>query len=140
MPVTIVGLQQLPLCHQIRREVFVEGQKVDETLEIDGLDPECTHFLALEEGVPAGTARLRRTADDHAKIERVAVLEAFRGRGLGHQLMDALEAEARRLGYVEAYLSAQVQVIPFYEARGWQSYDPQFMEAGILHQKMKKRL
>lgn len=131
---------ELSLCLGIRREVFIEGQNVPEAEEVDGLDPACTHFLAFSDGEPAGTARLRITGDGHAKVERVAVLERFRGRALGDALMDAIEAATAEMGHPEAVLAAQVQVIPFYERRGWIAEGPVFMDAGIPHRTMRKRL
>jgi ElaA protein len=132
--------EDLSTCLAIRRTVFIENQNVPEADEVDGLDPICTHFLALEDGEPAGTARLRITEERHAKIERVAVLERFRGRAIGAALMHAAEAAALELGHREAILGAQVQVIAFYEKLGWIAEGPIFMDAGIPHRKMKKLL
>jgi predicted GNAT family N-acyltransferase len=75
-----------------------------------------------------------------AKAERVAVLEAARGTGLGTLLMSALECEARRLGYREVVLNAQIQVLPFYFGLGYVAEGPQFDEAGIQHRKMRKAI
>lgn len=135
-----VPLDQLPICHQSRRVGGREEQRVPEADEVDGRDPGCEHFLAYLDGAPVGTARLRITEDGHAKAERVAVLGAHRGRGVGHALMNALEARARALGHAEVVLSAQVDAIPFYLARGYEPYGPEFMDAGIPHRKMHLHL
>lgn len=134
----VASPEELPRCLAIRREVFIEEQAVPEDEEVDGRDGEALHFLAFAGGEPVGTARLRITADGHAKAERVAVRAPWRGRGAGHAVMSALEAEALRRGHREVLLSAQVQVIPFYEARGYAAYGPEFMDAGIPHRRMKK--
>lgn len=128
----------------IREEVFVLGQDVPRELEVDGLDPVATHFLAevkSEDGrwVPAGAARMRRK-DGKAKAERVAVLEPHRKRGLGVLLMAAIEEEARHQGMAEVILNAQSYVVPFYERLGYHCVGPEFEEAGIPHQAMRKRL
>ena len=127
----------------VRRVVFVEGQGVPEDLEVDGLDPVCTHFVAenLEGGRwrVVGAARLR-SKGDRAKCERVAVLEAHRGQGLGVLLMAALEDEAREQGYGRVVLHAQVQVVEFYEKLGYKAEGLVFDEAGIDHRSMSKRL
>jgi len=128
----------------IRHEVFVVGQDVPPDLEVDGLDPVCTHLLA-ERRAPdgswraLGTARLR-PREGVAKAERVAVLDAARGTGLGRLLMEALEGEARRLGYREVVLNAQVQVLPFYLGLGYVAEGPIFDEAGIQHRHMRKAI
>jgi predicted GNAT family N-acyltransferase len=133
----IAAPDELSECHRIRRVVFIEEQQVPKDLEIDGLDPSCVHFLAEVDHEPAGTARLRITEDHHAKAERVAVLRGHRRHGVGAALMTALEAEAKRMGHHEVLLSAQVEAIPFYLARGYETYGPEFMDAGIPHRKMR---
>ena len=130
---------ELSTCLAIRRSVFIEEQRVPEADDVDGLDQECIQVLAFEGSEPAGTARLR-IADGHAKIERVAVLERFRGRAIGIALMRKIEEIARELGHEEAMLGAQVQVIPFYEKHGWIAEGDVFMDAGIPHRMMTKRL
>jgi predicted GNAT family N-acyltransferase len=119
--------------------VFVLGQGVPEDLEVDGLDPGCTHFVARLVARAIGTARLR-DADGSAKAERVAVLEAARGAGAGSALMEVLEAEARGRGYPCVILSAQEAVIPFYARLGYGLESERFFEAGIPHRKMRKLL
>src|SRR5437868_11134315 len=91
----------------IRREVFVAGQGVPLEREFDGLDDEATHFVAIENDEYVGTARLR-VVDGHAKVERVAVREPWRGRGLGDRLMETVEAHAKAAGLPLIALSAQV--------------------------------
>ena len=108
-------------------------------LEVDGRDGECVQLLLQCDGADAGTARLREH-DGAAKIERVAVLAEARARGLGRRLMDALEAEARRRGFAEVVLYAQVGVIAFYEKLGYVSEGERFVEADIPHQAMRKGL
>ncbi|MDJ0868014.1 MAG: GNAT family N-acetyltransferase [Myxococcota bacterium] len=129
----------LATCQAIRRTVFVEGQGVPEALEIDGLDPDCAHFLARAGGRPVGTARLREL-DGRAKAERVAVLAAHRRDGVGRALMRALEGEARRRGHRELVLNAQEEVVPFYELLGYTICGARFDEAGIPHRPMTKGL
>ena len=68
----------------IRRRVFVEEQGIAEALEFDGLDPAARHLLAVVDGAPAGTLRIRLIEQGRtAKIERVAVLAPQRGTGSG---------------------------------------------------------
>jgi len=134
-----VGLVQLPICLQIRRTVFIEAQGVPEAHEIDGLDPECTHFLVWTGGVAAGTARMR-VLGSRAKAERVAVLPAFAGRGLGRRLMEALEAQAAARGLSSVVLNAQEQVISFYQKLGYAGQGALFLEANIQHLAMSKSL
>ncbi len=131
--------EALAACHAIRRVVFVDGQAVPDVIEVDGRDPQCTHVLLRVDDVPVATARLR-IADGHAKAERVAVLGEHRGNGYGHDVMAALEGHALAEGYAEIILGAQIQVVPFYEARGYVAYGDEYVEAGIRHRMMRKAL
>ena len=135
--VRIVENDELSTCLVIRLEVFVEGQNVPLDEEVDGLDEQCTHFLAERGGVPLGTARLRITEKGEARAERVAVLEAARGSGLGAQVMLLLHDTAREKGHDEVVLHAQVAVIPFYERLGYRAEGPVFMDCAIPHRTMR---
>jgi predicted GNAT family N-acyltransferase len=124
----------------IRRRVFIEEQGVREADEIDGKDVERTHFLARDAaGCALGCACLRPYGAQH-KVERVAVLPEMRGTQLGRALMDAVDAHAREIGARDLVLHAQAAVVAFYEKLGWTNIGPRFIEAGIEHQKMGKRL
>jgi len=131
---------ELDRCLALRREVFVEEQGVSVAEEMDGLDAECTHFLALAGGDVVGTARLRVTDDGHAKAERVAVRRSVRRSGAGRALMRALEDETRGRGRRELVLNAQLPVIAFYERLGYRVEGAEFLEAGIPHRAMRKPL
>ena len=69
MRVAKATADEIAVCIEIRRVVFVLGQDVPEELEVDGLDPTCTHFLAAVDGEPAGTARLRITDNGAANAD-----------------------------------------------------------------------
>ncbi len=131
---------ELDRCLALRREVFVEEQGVSVAEEMDGLDAECTHFLALAGGDVVGTARLRVTGDGHAKAERVAVRRSVRRSGAGRALMRALEEETRARGRRELVLNAQLPVIAFYEHLGYRVEGAEFLEAGIPHRAIRKPL
>lgn len=131
---------ELSACRAIRRAVFILEQAVSEADEWDGLDAQCLHFVAELDGRPVGTARLRTTADGEAKAQRVAVLAACRGRGVGAALMAALEAEAWRRGHRRVILGAQVQAVGFYERCGYRVFGEPFDDAGIPHRWMGRDL
>lgn len=125
-----------PQASDIRRRVFIEEQGVPQDEEWDGRDDACTHFLALIDGTPVGTARL--LPDGH--IGRVAVLAAHRGKGLGVALMEAAIAAARRQGFARVELAAQTRALTFYEHLGFLPEGETFMDAGIPHRNMARRL
>jgi predicted GNAT family N-acyltransferase len=138
----IPGEGELADAFEVRREVFIEGQDVPEAIEMDGEDEDAVHFVIhdSEAETPVGTARLRPPTDGVAKPERVAVREAYRGRGLGRKLMSLIEAEARSQGCERATLHAQTHVVDFYEGLGYEVVSEEFEEAGIPHVEMEKTL
>ena len=121
----------------IRHEVFVEEQGVPREIELDEHDPLCLHALALDEtGFPVGTGRL--LPDGH--IGRMAVRRAWRGHGIGGAILERLIDAARVRGDSEIALSAQVQALDFYRAYGFAEEGSPYVEAGIAHQSMRRRL
>jgi predicted GNAT family N-acyltransferase len=122
----------------IRRTVFVEEQGVGMALEFDGLDDAARHLLAIVDGEPAGTLRIRRLAAGRiAKIERVAVLAPQRRHRVGRALMTAALDLARGEGANEAKVHAQVAVQGFYASLGFVAFGGPFEEDGIAHVAMR---
>lgn len=120
----------------IRDEVFVREQGVPSNLEHDPADHENLHALALIDDEAVGTARLK--PDGH--IGRMAVRAAHRGRGIGAAMLAALMAAARARGMTEVVLNAQVSAVEFYRRQGFVEVGNRFIEAGIDHQTMQRRL
>jgi predicted GNAT family N-acyltransferase len=130
-------------CREVRRLVFIEEQFVPAELEWDGLDGDAEHFAVLHENdedvTVLATARMR-VLDDAAKAERVAVLSSQRHLGLGRLLMQAIEFRAREYALPRVRLNAQLSAAPFYDKLGYQREGETFLEAGIEHVAMSKRL
>lgn len=117
----------------IRREVFIDEQGVPEQEEIDPKDPQCVHFLAVNEtGKAVGTSRLL----PGGQIGRMAVLQSERGTGLGAKLLLAAVEYALEKEYTDIFLHAQTQAIGFYARYGFVAEGPEFMDAGIPHRNM----
>ena len=136
MSLHIAVTQDLASCHLLRRIVFIEEQGVSEADELDDLDAVSTHFLATEEEIPVGTARMQIFGET-AKIGRVCVLKAHRGTGLGVALIRAAVDEARKDPTVRfAKLGAQVHALGFYEKLGFVAQGPVYDDAGIDHRDM----
>ena len=120
----------------IRYTVFVEEQGVPRDIELDEMDPRCIHAVAFEDDKAVATGRL--LPDGH--IGRMAVLKEWRGRGIGGQILNALMNEARARGDREVALSAQVHATAFYRAHGFVEEGAEYLEAGIAHRDMRRRL
>ncbi len=137
--VRIARSDELELCFEIRKRVFVDEQEVSREEEFDGLDASCVHFIARWNDRVVGTARLL-TSRQQAKAQRVAVLREARRAGFGRQLMFALESEARAQGFERVILHAQTRAVPFYEAIDYAAEGAVFFEADIPHRFMTKPL
>ncbi|AWW30119.1 GNAT family N-acetyltransferase [Echinicola strongylocentroti] len=126
----------------IREEVFVVGQNVPPAEEYDEFEELSTHFLALVNGEPAGTARWRLT-DHGVKLERFAVLEKVRGKGVGQALVQAVLEDVKSTVEAEGkclYLHAQLHAVPLYAKFGFEKVGDIFSECDILHYKMERYL
>jgi len=125
------------LLRNVRHAVFVVEQRVPESLEWDDADGASLHALAVDsQGAPIGCARL--LPDGH--IGRVAVLAAWRRRGVGHALVERLIDEARARGDARVIVNAQVDAMPFYARYGFVASGDVFEEAGIPHRVMERTL
>lgn len=125
----------------IRRQVFVEEQHIPADMEWDSADAACLHALARNHfGMPLATGRLLEHVPGVAKIGRMAVLRPMRGTQIGRQVLDALMAEAKRQGYREVLLHAQLSAENFYLRAGFQRRGEPFEEAGIGHVEMVRAL
>ena len=125
--------------HAVRQQVFVIEQDVPPALEWDGLDNVCRHAVAEDvSGNVVGTGRLHIDPSG-AKIGRMAVLRAHRGKGIGALLLKQLLTEAASATAENIYLNAQTTVIDFYSAFGFEAEGPEFDEAGISHRRMVYR-
>ena len=121
----------------LRHTVFVQEQGVPETRERDGLDGDCWHVLARDAaGQPIGCGRLTPAH----KIGRMAVLQAWRGQGIGLALLRELVGRARSQGWPDVALDAQVSALGFYEREGFVAYGGEFEDAGLPHQAMRLAL
>ena len=122
---------------RIRTTVFVGEQNVPPEIEIDGRDPECAHVVAeTPSGEAIGTGRLM----PDGRIGRMAVLAAWRGRGVGAAMLAALMDEARRRGFREAHLHSQSHAKDFYARHGFVVEGDEYLEAGIPHVGMRAKL
>lgn len=122
---------------EVRTEVFIEEQHVAPEEEWDGIDDQCLHALAFDhDGKAIATGRLL----PDGKIGRMAVLRAWRGKGIGGAILKLLMDEAQAQGHTRVKLAAQTHAIPFYEKFGFHAYGGEFMDAGIPHYWMKADL
>ncbi len=122
---------------RLRQDVFVVEQACPYP-DLDGrdLEPGTRHLLLSgDDGALLGYLRL---LDDgpHARIGRVVLTSAARGRGLA----DALVREALAVcGDRDVVLDAQTPLQGWYAGFGFEVSGPEFLEDGIAHVPMRRR-
>ena len=117
----------------IRHKVFVIGQNCPAHLEWE-FEEESTHFLIFINKKAIATARHRKTSYGY-KLERFAVLDAFRKKGYGHIILQSILDDLKNFNGI-IYMHAQSDALPFYEKMGFKKEGAEFEEAGIMHFKM----
>jgi predicted GNAT family N-acyltransferase len=129
-------------CQFIRNKVFIEGQKVDKELEVDGKDKDCDHYLLSKNDLtPVGTCRIRYDENSKKlKIERVCILNEYQKDGLGTFFMKSVLEDLTKNHVTEVHLYSQTYIKKFYEKLGFVEYGEEFMDANIPHIAMKLKL
>ena len=124
----------------VRERVFVQEQQIPAEVELDEDDEIAIHAVALHQGRVVGTGRLVIENDSWARIGRMAVDEKFRRQGTGARVLVFLEDAARAQGSYRSVLHAQEYIKSFYARRGYWEHGAAFLEVGIPHIEMHKRL
>ena len=128
----------LALAFSIRKKVFVEEQGVPEHIELDEHESSSIHFIVKDQDQPIAAARLRKIEDGIGKVERVCVLEQYRGKKIGLLIMEKIQDYAIEHGLKKLKLHAQSYAVPFYEKLNYAVTSPEFLDAGIPHRAMEK--
>ncbi|NHC33681.1 GNAT family N-acetyltransferase [Scytonema millei] len=124
----------------VRTEVFQSEQRIDPELDFDGQDESSDQIIAYLDDRPIGTARIRYLDDTTAKIERLAVLPAGRGKGIGKLIMEKAIALATQKKMQEVVIHSQEYIQGLHQKLGFEPEGAVFEEAGIPHVKMRKKL
>jgi len=125
----------------VRMRVFCEEQGVPAEEELDGLDEQALHLVAVlaESGEVVGTLRLL-FAGETVKVGRVAVEREWRGRAIASRMLEVALEQARRRGSLQARLASQIEVVELYREAGFEVQSEVFQEAGIPHVWMGRAL
>ena len=124
---------------RIRQKVFVQEQGVPSNLEIDGNEAYAVHFvLYTDDKQAAATIRLLPLDEKTFKLQRMAVLKAYRGKNLGAAIVEEAELFAKQHQFKTIELGAQLSAEKFYQKLGYNAYGEIFQDAGIDHIHMKK--
>lgn len=119
----------------LRYKVFVEEQKVDASIEMDGYDEKATHVAVYDGTQIAGCGRVI-CEKGFAKLGRIAVRKDMRKQGIGSTVVDELINIARQRRAREILVYSQLGAVPFYEKKGFRKIGDPFEESGLMHVKM----
>jgi len=123
----------------LRERVFAVEQGVDPAADRDGRDHEALHLVAVDDGEVVGTCRLVLHGAQ-ARLGRLAVLRSRRREGLGAALLAEADRQARAAGARLIDLHAQLPARELYLRDGYTERGDVFVEEGIEHVAMDKRL
>ncbi|MBQ4861916.1 GNAT family N-acetyltransferase [Pseudoalteromonas sp. MMG013] len=121
-----------------RVDVFVVEQACPYP-ELDDIDHhlDTYHIYAQQDGVITAYARTYRKGIRTCAIGRVLVHEKHRGVGLASQLMSrTIELASTYKEAIDIFLSAQTQLLSFYQGLGFHAIGKSYLEDGIAHQDM----
>ncbi len=125
----------------LRRAVFEQEQKIPRPLDRDAQDSSADHVVAFaSDGTCVGTGRIVRMDSRTCRLGRQATAASHRGRGVGAAVLEHLERMARLRGVAELTVHAQLPAERFYANRGFAREGEVFLEEGVPHVLMRKRL
>jgi predicted GNAT family N-acyltransferase len=119
--------------------VFSGEQGVSIAADRDGRDRESTHLVAVENGRVIGTCRLLFRGRV-ARLGRLAVEPERRGEGIAAAILALADRVAAEQGAEVISLHAQTYALKLYLDAGYSTRGPEFVEEGIEHVAMDKRL
>ncbi|HET6448895.1 MAG TPA: GNAT family N-acetyltransferase [Conexibacter sp.] len=135
------GRAEMDALLDLRHRVFCVEQGVPKREEIDGRDSDAIHLVALrrEDGRVLGTCRLL-FVDRTVQLSRLAVEPEVRRQGIATALLHEADHEAVAARAKRIVLHAQTYARELYAADGYEERGRTFVEAGIEHVAMEKRL
>lgn len=108
--------------YYVRVEAMVKGFNIPLNKEFDDHDtPDTKYIVVLENEVPLGTCRIYIVDDITAKIERVAVVEESRQKGVGRLAIAEAENWLKELGIKKVIITSREEAVGFYEKLGYQA-------------------
>lgn len=124
---------------RVRYLVFTKEQGIEPKIDNDRLDGSATHVIAKQNGKIIGTMRIR-VYNNRARLERLAVLKDYRGKGIGKVVTEYAVSHCKKNGLKEITLHSQFYLMDFYKSLGFTPKGRKFIEAGIEHIEMNLKL
>ena len=108
--------------------------------EKDDIEASCHHVIAVsDDGDIVGVGRLQFNSDDEAQIRYMAVEPAYEGRGIGRQIVTALESFTFQNERRKIVLDAREPAVGFYQRLGYEVTEKSYLLFDcIQHYRMEK--
>lgn len=109
--------------------------------EVDEIEDQCFHVMAMESGIAVGVGRLQYNSAREAQIRYMAVAKEHEGNGIGRIIVEALEKEAADKNVNTIVLDAREPAVGFYQKLGYRLEAKSYVLFDeIQHYRMKKQL
>ena len=107
----------------------------------DKFEESAFHLIGIKDKEIIACGRLHFNNKDEAQIRYMAVSENLQGTGIGKQILDLLEKNARENNAKRIILNARDHAIGFYKISGYKT-DKKYngSDTGIPHTTMKKNI
>ncbi len=124
----------------LRKLVLRDPLGLQWTEEEEAWEPRDRHFALKDGGALVACVVIRSLGDGAVKLRQMAVLTDWQGTGRGRSLLEGVEEILRNDGASSIELNARDTALGFYERLGFGRVGEEFVEVGIPHWKMVKKL
>jgi len=133
--------QELDLYYDLRWRVLREQWTKSRDSGRDEHEHDAYHLTAWDGSKLVGTGRLHLNTPEEAQVRCMAVEEGYRSRGVGSQILNALEQRARELGAGLVMLNAREGAVSFYQRHDYRLMDQSNTLFNLIpHWRMQKDL
>ena len=109
--------------------------------EVDAIEDQCFHVLALENGSAVGVGRMQYNSEHEAQIRYMAVDNAYERKGIGRMIVSTLEQEAIDNNIRSVMLDAREPAVGFYLKLGYNVEGKSYLLFDeIQHYRMTKKI
>ncbi len=132
--------EELYAIYHLRVAVFVVEQHCPYQ-EVDDKDLKALHLFIMDNNEIMAYLRIILASSEDSRLRLGRIVTKKRKRGYGRKIVNlALDYCRNILKVDEVYIEAQVQALGFYEKLGFETVGEIFLEDGIPHIVMKRRL
>ena len=110
--------------------------------EVDDIEDQSFHLMAVSENNDViGVARLQFNTNDEAQIRYMGVTKEYERKGIGRELVSAMETHAINSGCKKIVLNAREAAVDFYKKLDYKVIEKSYLLFDeIQHFQMQKRI